>query len=466
MYNKPYKGRILILGFGSIGRAALPCFFSFFDIQSSQVVILADDDSHSKSAQKYDVTFHRIKITSRNYIEVLNRFISDGDFLVNLTNQVCTASLVKYCDDKKVLYIDTSTQPWEEHFNSQSKSIVERTRYMFREHMLELKGRTAKTALITHGANPGLVSHFVKQALCDIADANGLHLSTPETPKDWASLSMTLGIKAIHISERDTQVCNRPKHSGEFVNTWSVEGLIQEGLQPAELGWGTHEKNIPVDGKLHEIGSQCGIYLNCPGAHTKVRSWVPSYGAFHGLMIPHSESMSLANYLTLKDQHNVLYRPTVHYAYQPSPDAILSLLELADKEWAKQESSRLIFEEIIEGADELGVLLMGNSKGAYWYGSNLSIQEARALAPFNNATSMQVVAGLISGMMWVIDHPDKGLLEPEEIDYQYILNIAKPYLGSVKGYFTDWNPIHHRTNLYHEIIDPTDPWVFDNIRIK
>jgi homospermidine synthase len=28
--------------------------------------------------------------------------------------------------------------------------------------------------------------------------------------------------------------------------------------------------------------------------------------------------------------------------------------------------------------DELGVLLMGHAKGAYWYGSRLTIAEARA----------------------------------------------------------------------------------------
>ena len=31
--------------------------------------------------------------------------------------------------------------------------------------------------------------------------------------------------------------------------------------------------------------------------------------------------------------------------------------------------------------DELGVLLAGHKKNAYWYGSQLSIEEARKLAP-------------------------------------------------------------------------------------
>jgi homospermidine synthase len=50
-----------------------------------------------------------------------------------------------------------------------------------------------------------------------------------------------LGVKGIHIAERDTQRSRNPKPMNVFVNTWSVEGFLSEGLQPAEMGWGTHE---------------------------------------------------------------------------------------------------------------------------------------------------------------------------------------------------------------------------------
>jgi len=54
---------------------------------------------------------------------------------------------------------------------------------------------------------------------------------------------MELGVKVIHVSERDTQTTTVTKRLNEFVNTWSVEGFHEEGVAPAELGWGTHEKN-------------------------------------------------------------------------------------------------------------------------------------------------------------------------------------------------------------------------------
>ena len=79
-------------------------------------------------------------------------------------------------------------------------------------------------------------------------------------------------MKVIHIAERDTQTADQANKSGEFVNTWSVDGFTGEGLQPAELGWGTHEKALPPDGSRHEFGYDAAIYLRRPGAGTRVRT--------------------------------------------------------------------------------------------------------------------------------------------------------------------------------------------------
>ena len=60
-----------------------------------------------------------------------------------------------------------------------------------------------------------------------------------------------VGVKGIHIAERDTQRATSEKPMGVFVNTWSVEGFVSEGLQ-AELGWGTHEKWMPENGRTRD----------------------------------------------------------------------------------------------------------------------------------------------------------------------------------------------------------------------
>ena len=78
--------------------------------------------------------------------------------------------------------------------------------------------------------------------------------------------------------------------------------------------------------------------LDRPGSATRVRSWTPLEGPYHGFLITHAESISIADYLTLRESTGELaYRPTVHYAYHPSDDTVLSLHELAGRNWKPSE---------------------------------------------------------------------------------------------------------------------------------
>jgi homospermidine synthase len=196
-----------------------------------------------------------------------------------------------------------------------------------------------------------------------------------------------------------------------------------------------------------------------------VRTWTPKEGPFHGFLITHSESISISDFLTVRDGETVAYRPTCHYAYHPCDDAVVSVHELAGKSWVQQPTQRLMMSEITGGIDELGVLLAGHAKGAYWFGSQLSVEEARSLAPHNNATSLQVTAAVLAGVVWTMENPDRGVVGPDEIDFQRILEICRPYLGPVVGAYTDWTPLDGRGTLFPEDIDTSDPWQFSNIRV-
>src|SRR4030067_1590963 len=86
---------------------------------------------------------------------------------------------------------------------------------------------------------------------------------------------MLTGTKVIHISEQDTQIANQPKEVGGFVNAWSIVGFHEEGVAPAEMGWGTHERRLPPRAHVHHYGPCNQICLAQMGMHTLVRSWVP-----------------------------------------------------------------------------------------------------------------------------------------------------------------------------------------------
>jgi homospermidine synthase len=462
-----FPGRMVIVGFGSIGQGVLPLLLRHIDMAPAQITIVTAEERGHEEARELGIRFILEPLTRENYATVLEPLLSPGDFLLNVSVEVASIALIELCWRLGALYLDTCIEPWPGGYTDPSISPSLRSNYALREAALKLRegGGEKPTAVLTHGANPGLVSHLVKEALLNIAADTGVKSATPKTREQWGELAERLGVKVIHIAERDTQVSPNPKRPGEFVNTWSIDGFFSEGSQPAELGWGSHERHFPADGRRHEFGCDCAIYLLRPGASTRVRTWTPLEGPFLGFLITHGESISISDYFTRHDGGRVRYRPTVHYAYHPCDGAVLSLHELAGKNWHLQEEKRLIVEEISTGIDELGVLLLGHKKGAYWYGSQLSVEEARRLVPYNNATSLQVTVAVLAGVVWAIENPRAGVIEPDEMDFARCMEIMRPYLGNVVGAYSDWTPLQDRARLFPEDLDRDDPWQFKNFRV-
>lgn len=465
-------GRLVMLGFGSIGQAILPLLFAQLGVTRAQVRVLrAAEDATGcaeEVARALGIEVLEQPLSRDNLQATLAPLLRAGDFLLNLSVNVSSLALVRFCCARGVFYADACNEPWPGRYDNAGLAPTERSNYALREEMLAF-GRTqgdCATVCITQGANPGLVSCFVKVALLRMAGELGLQGAAPRSAAQWARLAQALQIQVIHIAERDTQAASRRKARGEFVNTWSVDGFVDEGLQPAELGWGTHERHWPADGLRHGYGCDAAIMLNRPGLATRVRSWTPLEGPFHGFLVTHSEAMSIPDHLTLREGDRVVYRPTVHYAYHPCDDAVTSLHEVAGKNWRVQAKRRIIRDSILEGMDELGVLLMGNPRGVYWYGSRLTIAQARELAPYNNATSLQVAAGVLGAMAWALRNPRRGLVEPDDLDHEVVMDAAAPWLGELVGVWSDWTPLAGRSPLFPEPGDPEDPWQFVNFRVQ
>lgn len=527
-----FPGRILLVGFGSIGQGVLPLILRHIGISPDRIAIVSADDAGREEAARYQVRFLREPLTRENFRRTLEPFLGRGDLLLNVSVDVSSVALIRHCWEKGAMYLDTCIEPWPGGYTDPTIPAARRTNYALREEALALRAANARapTAVVTHGANPGLVSHLVKQALLNVAQDSGLlaagmastagaaggaaggaaatagsgttgraatvampagvapvgggsmgsartsptaasgapraGIAVPKTRGEWSELAQRLGVKVIHIAERDTQVSTIPKEPNEFVNTWSVDGFVAEGAQPAELGWGSHERTFPRDARRHDFGGGAAIYLSQPGVATRARSWTPLSGPYHGFLITHGEAISIADYYTLRKDTQVLYRPTVHYAYHPCDAAVLSVHEFCGRNYQLQSRKRILMDDISKGIDELGVLLAGHRRNAYWYGSQLSIEEARSLAPYNNATSLQVAVSVLAGLVWAMENPNCGLVEPDEMDYRRCLDICMPYLGPVVGQYTDWTPLSDRERLFAEDLDKTDPWQFRNVRVS
>jgi homospermidine synthase len=461
-------GKLVFVGFGSVGQGALPVLLRHLDIKRDGVQIITADESGVAEAAQFNIPYRVEPLTRENWRGILDKVIGPGDFLLNVSNDVSSVDLIEYCMARGAMYLDTCIEPWKGGYTDTSVSAAQRTNYALREkaRAINAKHRNSSTAILTHGANPGLVSHFLKQALLNVARDLGESVALPRSRLEWALLAERLGMKVVHIAERDNQYAIPQKRPREFVNTWSVDGFVGEGSQPSELGWGSHERHFPADGKRYDFGPRCSIYLDRPGVSVRVRSWTPLEGNYHGFLITHGESISMADYFTVEEDSRTRYRPTVHYAYHPCDGAVLSVHEYCGRNYQMQPGKRVLVDDIQGGLDELGVLLMGLKRGAYWFGSQLAIGEARKLAPYNNATSMQVAAGVLGAIVWACENPHAGVVDPEEMDFQRVLEIARPYLGNMVGVYTDWTPLKDRGVLFPEDVDRADPWQFKNVRVN
>lgn len=474
-----FNGKLLVIGCGGVSQCAIPLILRHVDMPADRITIMdfADNRSRIQEALRRGVRYVFDRVTKENYKTLLARYVGSGDMIIDLAWNIDCWAILDWCREAKILYVNTSVEEWDPYRDEKRTDPTQYTLYYRHMRLRKLmaqkwKGRKGTTAIVDHGANPGLVSHFTKKALIDIAkkilrekprDPRIPQLTRFLAEKNFPKLAQVAGVKVIHISERDTQITDHPKQVNEFVNTWSIEGFYEEGVAPAELGWGTHEKKAPRGAAFHKNGPKNQICLASLGMNTLVRSWVPC-GEIQGMVIRHGEAFSISDRLTVWKNGKAVYRPTVHYAYCPSDSAMNSLQEVRMRQYKMQERLRILADDIIDGRDELGVLLMGHDFKSWWCGSLLDIHTTRKLVAHQQATTLQVAVSVVAAALWMIQNPQEGFLMPDDIDHEFILKFAVPYIIPFVSIPVDWTPLQNLNTKYLKFgakaPRPEDVWQF------
>jgi homospermidine synthase len=431
--------KIVIVGFGSIGQAILPLLREHFPGNPIHVLERELGAEQRALCARYGVVALEQEVLAGNYVAQLEPLLREEDFLLNLATSVSTCDLIGLAQSCGAFYLDTCIDPWVYETGEHG---IQTSNYDLREQVLKLRRGSCgrPTAVVAHGANPGFVSILLKQGLLEMAREHGVAHAEPRCARDWASLARALDVRVVQVSERDAQASRGPRREGEFVCTWSVDGLVTECLQPAELGWGTHEPELPAGGRGHDSGSQAGIWIDRPSFTVRVKSWSPNAQDFDAYVITHNEALSIADFLTLREGDQVRYRPTAYYAYRPCDETVASFELLAGASAGAIRSKRILKDEIVAGIDELGVFLISGSYPSLWLGSNLSIGKARSMAEQNNATSLQVVSSAVAAMKWALANPREGIVESEDLDHGFIYEFTEPYWAPIVRRFTRWTP--------------------------
>ena len=157
-----FGGRIVFVGFGSIGQGVLPLILRHIGISADRITILTPEDAGRTEAEKFGVKFVKSALTRDNYRRLLQPLLGAGDFLLNLSVDVSSVALIRFAEECGALYLDSCIEPWAGGYTDGKLAVEARSNYHLRLEVLALRvaGKNAPTAVLTHGANPGLVSHW------------------------------------------------------------------------------------------------------------------------------------------------------------------------------------------------------------------------------------------------------------------------------------------------------------------
>ena len=222
MANHPVHARIdgpiVMIGFGSIGKGTLPLIERHFEYDKSRFVVIDPEDKDRKLLDERGIRFIQQAVTQAELSQAPDAAAHCGRRPGLLRQPVGRHLVARHHGAlQRDSACSTSTRSTSRGpgFYFDSKLGPEaRSNYALRERTMAAK-RARKpgstTAVSCCGANPGMVSWFVKQALLNIADDTGLKFKEPATREEWGKLAKKLGVKGIHIAERDTQRAKQPK---------------------------------------------------------------------------------------------------------------------------------------------------------------------------------------------------------------------------------------------------------------
>jgi len=418
--------KILFIGFGAVAKCVSHVWTLVSDIKITKVLIIEPlEKIRGIDYPDWFPSHHaQIALTPENYKEILDTFnkseyFSGFDLVIDLSVYVDGLAMLEWCQNNKILYINTAIEAWEDtevwkntndncpllkicKENTENLDTLKKNTLQYQQNIAKEKyTNSGTTALLDMGQNPGCVSMYVLSALDFLKDKYDIKADS------YGEIAMKLGLETIHISEYDSQITNLKASEDIFINTWSCIGFCEEASQPLEIGFGSHEEML-------QTGVIYGNQLLLPKRSMNVfcESYEPMNGKLIGRLISHSENNTITNYL----KHGE-YKPSTYYVYKSSQVSQDSLEFLKKNEYIAQPKFKVLTcQEIESGYDSVGVLFLFKDKPSFWYGSIVTNEYACKINKNINATTLQVAAGILSGVEWILKNPKIGVCFPENID--------------------------------------------------
>ena len=426
---KEINRRCVILGFGGVAKPVCHIFATRYSMRE---YILIDrkriTDDQIKIFGNKPVSRLEFNIKPEELFDTMNYILKDNDIVCDFFGCNETIDILHACHLKKgIIYVNASV---EENILKPypSQNALYQAFFEFKK-----KFRPTFTGCIDAGANPGIITHFAILGIYSMAKeaiknkiANYEKIKFFLDKKDIANLAQIMQVDAIHISELEQIEPNdENKLKGYVTNTWCIESFHDEWLTNSEVSMGTHDikdlsqknyKKIPLS-EPPTVETPYPLYMKT-ASPDKI---------FTGKCVRHPETIEISKIFS-----NEEHIPTVAFVYHPSR---LPRQNLENKNW--KDLPNIIMDEStggpLSGSETMGATLISSRNDIMprWFGSVVTCEQEREIGGNSNPTTLQVAAGIISHLLLALEEPEKGLCMPHEFDSEKILQLAKPFLGTI-----------------------------------
>ena len=450
-----FKNKIIQFGFGAVGKSFFEKVFKEIKIDKSQYFVISRD--------KLEYTFFLelggnignfivAEITKENFKSVFSKYLEEGDFLIDFADSVGTRDFVEWCANKNVMYLNTGETDWEDNWYSIFEENLKKNSL---RNQLKLKNNVNKYPIVLqHGNNPGLVSYFVKSGLEYIVKKqfkNKEKLNKLLEERKFNEIAKEIDLKEIHVNDNDYQEINDKFEKEKLYSTWSIDSFFFEMLSNATVDIGTAE-NIQDEKNYKMLDMKNGfLEFNDIAIDKMGKTYYPK-GKFNGFVVPHEETITIAKSLEVKNDGEVIYRPTVIFLYSPCDFAVEYLkqarvndnLSKQDNKFQKDsiirgfkypERAEIIYKEKIKkGTEYVGVLMLGSKFEPVWIGNRIKkgyLYKDKKHSYWQTPTITPVAMSALAASYWMIKNKEKGgIYFPDEImEYKEILDFVEKYIS-------------------------------------
>ena len=362
--------------------------------------------------------FYNDKITRENYLSYLSK-LQEGDYLLDFAIDIKNLEILEYCLIHKIHYLFTADSSWD----PDPDWISNHQHYL---EYLKLKDKYKNfktTSIISFGMNPGMVSLFAKQCLIDIVEfdsslyvlRNRKKLKKLLSNNQFGKVAKLLKVTHIQEIDNDDQQASIEFQKDIIYSTWNPSAFFCETISAPELALGTMKEYLGYE-KIYDCDINDLFLSIYTGAFDCPEESFSPQGFVTGHITTHEEIYTIRRYFTYGR-----YKPSVYFVYSPCDFSMKSIEVNDDINILKDHL--ITKDEISSGGESVGIIIQGKRFNTRYFGNYLKTNDFD-----ESATILQVSAGSFAALKYMMNHPNEGMLFPEELETKEVLEYAQKYL--------------------------------------